>query len=396
MSQTVSSTPFSTTTSSTVQASNTAAPTFQFAAIGEMCTCEVAEVQWTYSGPSAPMSFNITNVNVVQHAPLASSVTSTSQSMTNQIYAYPSFAQVGVSRRQFSGYGGSYLPPVDEQLATQLDPLVGTWRWSSVNVPQGWYQMLATLQGVLTASSSSFFVLNDTNVDCILQFLPTSTSAVQITGTTVASITTETTSKAVSHIGTVVGGIVGGVAAIILAIGAIAFVWRRRRRHHMRKTGPPFSSALMTAPFNSTHTDTPPLYAEPQHQRRSGPVRMATIPLDPRLSSPPPGPLLQSSPCTLPIPIGLSSKELAQLRSRAVHVQLTPAESASSDSRPTSPPIVTTGIGEATPPPEARALQSEVEYLRLEVQQLRAQEARAEMFEAPPSYGAARTRTRSS
>lgn len=417
MSQTVSSTPFSTTASGTVQTGSSSAPAFQFAAIDEMCACAVGEVQWTYTGSSAPMSFNITNVNVVQQAPLGSSITSTGQSTTYAIYTLPSFAQRGVSRRQYSGYNGSYLPPIDEQLATQLDPLLGIWRWPSTNVPQGWYRMLATVQGVLEASSSSFFIRNDTNVDCILQFLPTSTStsistsaststststsAVQIPAT-VNATTTGTSSKAVSHTGAVVGGIIGGAAAMVLAIVAIAFVWRRRRQRRMRKTvGPPFSDALMragaevsVAPFNPTHTDAPPLDAGPQQQPRSDPVGMPTVPLNPRLSSS--GPLLQSSPCTLPIPVGLSSKELARLRSRAVHVQITPAVSASSDSQPAPPPIVTARQGEATPPPEARALRSEVEYLRREVQQLRAQEARAERFEAPPSYGAARTRTRSS
>ncbi|KAH9033416.1 hypothetical protein EDB85DRAFT_2145013 [Lactarius pseudohatsudake] len=398
MSETVSSAPFSTTTSSTVQASSSAAPAFQFAAINEMCTCAIGEVQWTYSGPSALMSFNITNVNVVQQAPLDTSITSTGQSATYAICVLPSSAQRGVSRRQYSGYNGSYLPPIDEQLATTLDPLVGIWRWPSTNVPEGWYRMLATVQGVLQASSSSFFVQNGTNVDCILQF-PTSTSVVQTV--TLKSTTTGSSLKTISHTGAVAGGIIGGVAAVILAIGTIAFVWCRRRQHRLRKTvGPSFSNALMgagadvaEAPFNPTLTGTSPLDAGSQQQPRSDPVGMPTVPLNHRPSSS--GPLLQSSPYTLPIPVGLSSKELARLRSRAVHVQLTPAESASSDSRPAPPPTVTARQGEATPPPEDRALQSEVEYLRREVQRLRAQEARAERFEAPPSYGAARTRSRS-
>ncbi|KAH8987985.1 hypothetical protein EDB86DRAFT_2073744 [Lactarius hatsudake] len=398
MSQTVSSSSFSAATPSTVQASSSAAPAFQFAVVNEMYTCGVSEVRWAYSGPSAPMSFNITNFNVVQQAPLGSSVTSTGQSIASgTTSAVRSFAQ---SRRQDSGYGGSYLPPIDEQLATQLDPLVGIWRWSSTNVPQGWYRMLATVQGVLEATSSSFFVQNGTNVDCILQF-PTSTSVVQ-TSATVKATTTGSSSKTISHTGAIAGGTIGGVAAVILVIGTITFVWRRGRQHRMRKTvGPSFSNALMgadavvaEAPFNPTLTGTSPLDAGSQQQPPSNPVGVPTVPLNPRPSSS--GPPLQSSPYTLPIPVGLSSKELARLRSRAAHVQLTPAESASSDSQLAPPPIVTTRQGEATPPPEDRALQSEVEYLRREVQRLRVQEARAERFEAPPSYGAARTRTPSS
>ncbi|KAH8977681.1 hypothetical protein EDB92DRAFT_1951988 [Lactarius akahatsu] len=401
MGQAVSSSSFSTTAHSTVQANNLVAPAFQFAVLNEMYTCGISVVQWTYSGPLAPMALNITNIDVVQQAPLAGPVTSTGQSIESvTTSAIRSVAQRDISRRQDSGYGGSYLPPIDEQLATQLDPLVGIWRWSSTNVPQGWYRMLATIQGILEASSSSFFVQNGTNVDCILQF-PTSTSVVQ-TPATVKATTTGSSSKTISHTGAVAGGTIGGVATVILVIGTIAFVWRRRRQHRMRKTvGPSFSNALVgadadvaEAPFNPPLTGTSPLDAGSQQHPRSDPVGMPIVPLNPGPSSS--GPLLQSSPCTLLIPVGLSSKELAQLRSRAVHVQLNPAESASSDSQPAPLPIVTARQSEATPPPEDRALQSEVEHLRREVQQLRAQEARAEIFEAPPSYGAARTQTRSS
>ncbi|KAI9438002.1 hypothetical protein H4582DRAFT_229222 [Lactarius indigo] len=409
MSQTVtaSSTPFSTTTSSsTVQTSSSAGPAFQFSSISEMCTCTIAEVRWTYTGPSAPMSFNITNVNVFQQAPLASSVTSTVQSTTSglNVYGLPR----GVSRRQYSGYGGSYFPPINEQLATQMDPLVGVWRWSSTNVPQGWYKILATVQGVLEVPSSPFFIRNDTNVDCVRQFLPVSasastTSVVQTPATTEATTTAKPLeSNATSHTGAVVGGIVGGVAAMVLAIGAIAFVWRHRRQHRMRKTGiSPFSNALMRAsaeeavtPSNPTHTDATPLDPRSQQQRPFDPVSMPTSPLDPRLSSSGPQ-LLQSSPCTLPIPVGLSSKELARLRSRAVDAQLTstPVESALGNPRPTPLSIVTTGQGEATPLPEDRTLQFEVEYLRSEVQRLHAQETHDVMSEAPPSYGQARTQS---
>jgi hypothetical protein len=303
-----------------------------------MYTCGVAEIQWTYSGPSAPMSFNITNVNVVQQAPSASTTTTAAQ------------------RRQYSGYGDTYLPQIDEQLATQLDPLVGIWRWSSANVPQGWYRMLSTVQGVLEASSSTFFVQNGTNVGCVLQFYPTtssSSSSSSSTPTSAVQVSSATSSKTTSHTGAVAGGIIGGAAAVILAIGAIIIIIaRRRRRDHMRrKTVDPsfsfFSNDRVTTPFNPTPTDRP-----------------------------------SSSPVPLnPIPVGLSSKELARLRSSAVE----PTPGAGTSSQPTTGP---------TPSSEARTTtsQSEVEYLRREVQRLRGQQQiRTEGFEAPPSYGEARS-----
>jgi hypothetical protein len=152
------------------------------------------------------MSLYITNVNVAQQAPLA---TVQSKTTSGTASAIPSVAQrdVIISRRQYSGYGGSYLPQIDEQLAMQLDPLVGVWRWSSANVPQGWYRMLVTVQGVLEASSSSSFVQNGTNVGCVLQFYPPSSTPTSVVATAKATTTGTSSSKVITHTGAVAGGI---------------------------------------------------------------------------------------------------------------------------------------------------------------------------------------------
>ena len=377
----------STITSSTPQASSSSAPSFQFAAVPEMYTCGVAEIQWTYSGPSAPMSFNITNVNVAQQAPLSTntrSTTTTTSAATSQTVAAVIIQRDTISGRQYSGYGGSYLPQIDEQLATQLDPLVGIWRWSSANVPQGWYRMLASVQGVLQVSSSSFFVQNGTDVSCVLQFYPASSSSTIVVQVPTVTAKATASSKATSsHTGAVVGGTIAGAAAVILAIGAmIAFARRRRRRRqkhdespHMQRNAvdPSFSNALIVRAGGAVT----PFDTQMDQQR--------VVPLNTASPSPPPPPLLQSSSSSSPphIPIGLSGKELARLRSGAGLLPTEPptaaaaAGSSPSDSQPASLPIVVT----AEEPP-----QSEVEYLRREVQQLRAQQIRAEGFEAPPSY----------
>jgi len=77
----------------------------------------------------------------------------------------------------------------------------------------------------------------------------------------------------------------------------------------------------------------------------------------------------------LPLPVGLSGKELARLRNESSHSQLTDALSSGLLL------TATTELGAATSSSEARRLQSEVESLRREMQQLR-----AERFEAPPGY----------
>ena len=99
--------------------------------------------------------------------------------------------------------------------------------------------------------------------------------------------------------------------------------------------------------------------------------------------------LLSSSEPTLappqsaaPVPVGLTGKELAQLRSAPTLSPPTHPWSSSSGSQPTySPTISTTDQTTVAPTPETQRLQTEVESLRREMQQLR-----AERFEPPPSY----------
>jgi hypothetical protein len=83
----------------------------------------------------------------------------------------------------------------------------------------------------------------------------------------------------------------------------------------------------------------------------------------------------------IPAPVGLSSKELAQLRTEASERSRTNNVGSTSGSHPDPSPTATTGQSAAMPPPDPRRLQSEVENLRQEMQLLR-----AERFEAPPSY----------
>jgi len=235
--------------------------------------------------------------------------------------------------------------------------------------------MLATVQGVLQNSSSSFFVQNGTNLECELQFFPTpsATSGVQ-TPATAKVTTTGTPSKTTSHIGALAGGIAGGAALVILAIGAIAFVRLRRRQGSALS---PMAEATLT-PFNPTLT-----YTSPLEQQRSYAVGMPAAPSNHGPSSS--RPLFQSSPRAESIPVDLSAKELARLRSRAMHTQPNPVGASSSSLQPTLPPLVTTVSDEVAP--ARTSLQSEVEYLRLEVERLRAQQVHVERFEAPPSYG---------
>jgi hypothetical protein len=95
---------------------------------------------------------------------------------------------------------------------------------------------------------------------------------------------------------------------------------------------------------------------------------------------------LLSSPDAVSIPIGLSSKELAQLRELANAPRPESPDRRLSDfsSAATTDRYALGGVTtEATALPDARRLWSEFDLLRHEVQQLRAERSESE---APPTY----------
>ncbi|KAI9433068.1 hypothetical protein H4582DRAFT_2082873 [Lactarius indigo] len=190
-----------------------------------------------------------------------------------------------------------------------------------------------------------------------------------------------TSPKSKSHTGPIAGGAVGGVAVALLAIGVIAFISRRRRRRSRRRKSidssferdfPEPDLPMVLTPFNPTLTGAPEPGTGPQTNWRQQPVESETVPL---VHAPTPSDSPVPSPLMVPAPVGLSSKELARLREDNSRSQSTDALT----SGPSS--AVTAEQGMATSSPEARRLQSEVEALRREMQELR-----VERFEAPPGY----------
>ena len=93
---------------------------------------------------------------------------------------------------------------------------------------------------------------------------------------------------------------------------------------------------------------------------------------------------LLSSPGMVSIPVGLLGKELARLRSNALRSE--PTEGQPSDLSPaatTDSGVLGAGAAEAAPSPEVRSLRSDVDLLRTEVLQLRAERSESK---APPTY----------
>lgn len=236
------------TVANPVSTSSSAAPastsaSFVWQPIAEMFTCGQTNVRWTYTGSSSPLTLNITNINVTQLAPLSSigpSSSSTAQAAASSVTASASTNSTRL-KRQSNGFGGSYLPPVNEILIAGIDPAVNNFTWTSVIVPQGWYQIFANVQNTVQETSSSFYVQNGTNTNCVPQYavgVPVPSTSVSSSSTSHVPVATSSLSSAQSghssHAGAIAGGVVGGLAVMGAIFAAIFFCFLRRRPSRTR------------------------------------------------------------------------------------------------------------------------------------------------------------------
>jgi hypothetical protein len=220
------------TSSSAAPASTS--PSFVWHPVGEMFTCGQTNVRWIYTGTSSPLTLNITNINVTQQAPLSSIGPSSTSSSASAVAV--SATSSALARRQFNGYGGSYLPSVNEFLIAGIDPAANNFTWTNVNVPQGWYQIFANVQNTVQATSASFYVQNGTNTNCVPQYaagVPVPSTGADSSSTSPVPVATGSPSSAQSshsHAGAIAGGVVGGLALLGVVIALFICFARRRSR----------------------------------------------------------------------------------------------------------------------------------------------------------------------
>ena len=195
--------------------------------------------------------------------------------------------------------------------------------------------------------------------------------------------TKNTSSGSRLHTGGIAGAIIGGGAAISLAIGAAVFM-RHRRRQKRRKSISSFLSDSLEPgpPATVTPFDSFPLVVTyqdqgswmEQQQLLPEPPEAEIVPDPHGLSFTPPSTLPRSRPVA-PVPPGMSDKEIARLRAGVLSW---PSNGSQSQSSPSTTIAEQSGARSSS---DTRRLQSEVESLRREMQDLR-----TGRLEAPPSY----------
>jgi hypothetical protein len=188
----------------------------------------------------------------------------------------------------------------------------------------------------------------------------------------------ELSSHTKSHTAAIVVGIIGGAAAAISAvIGIVAFVQRRRRRGRPRSIVLSLSDFMETDSRATMGTPSNPIPFEAAEDSGTWAERQPLVSEVPEAEM---GARITHLRQVAPILVGLSDKELARLRADTLSSEQSQNSSTSNVSQSTPSPNTGTGSGEATSPNDPRRLQSEVEFLRREMERLRAEGS------APPSY----------
>lgn len=200
--------------------------------------------------------------------------------------------------------------------------------------------------------------------------------------------TPQTKTPPKSHRGVVTGGVIGGVVAL-LAVGTIALVvWHRRRQRHGYGRTSAGSSFLGATTSHGTQVTVTPFNPTMLTPTEAAPLETATqMNFHQRLFSRPfsPGDSPLSLRRMVSVPVGLSGKELAQLRSNRLRSQ--PMVRRASYT-PLSVAIGRDALEGAAASPtsssEARRPRSENNLPRHEIHEI--QRLSVEESEPPPSY----------
>lgn len=197
--------------------SASATPIFSFINEDDLqpSTCQAVDLYWFYAGSQGTINLYATNVGVPQPNPSISSPT--------VISAPPSATR-----------------NITVTLGININTSTSVFRWSPVNVPQGWYILNVSLPAQsLNTESDPFYVHTGNDTSCISSFLtsasslntpaPKPTSSILPTASTVATVSQSTALS----IGTVIGATFG--LAIVIGAILMTYIWCKRGRSSKTK-----------------------------------------------------------------------------------------------------------------------------------------------------------------
>ncbi|KAJ7676464.1 hypothetical protein B0H17DRAFT_1139894 [Mycena rosella] len=202
-------------------------PSFSFNIISEMTTCTPANITWLYARTAndvnLELSLAITNNGVLQPSPPPST-------------AVGSFPTTNPRRNSPSRRDGTVNQTINDG---DIDPLLHSYTWPSVNVPAGWYIITGTLSFTAPIESSPFYVVNGPDTSCFgaagTSSIPTSTSSGNPTSTSSGSPTSsadlppptlpvDAVSTSKVNRGAIAGGVIGGLAVLAAAVAAYFYI----------------------------------------------------------------------------------------------------------------------------------------------------------------------------
>jgi len=163
-----------------------------------MTTCTSSSITWSYGGGQANLVLAITKTGVSQRF----------------------VALNDVQRRQNTA--GITVFQTLANVSAQAD----SWKWPSVNLAQGQYQIRGEV-GTVTALSTPFYILNGSDISC-LSGVPTPTPSPSVSVSPVSDTSLSHSKKT----GVIVGVVVGVIAGICLVVAII--IWLRRRKRIKR------------------------------------------------------------------------------------------------------------------------------------------------------------------
>jgi hypothetical protein len=183
-------------------------------------SCQTTKLEWFYSGPKGTIDLVVTNVGVSQDAPppaLSSPPAASSTPTLGPLIP----AGDSITARAFD---------LTITLAQGFDPEVDAYNWT-VNVPQGWYIIRATMASPsYTTQTVPFFVFDGPNASCNPAIgVPSPATAIPVPFPVPASASNR------ENVGAIVGGTLGGVAVVALLLLGWFFYGKRQAAKRAKK-----------------------------------------------------------------------------------------------------------------------------------------------------------------